>query len=228
MGFIQKRINPGGGLGHDLVELRMKAGLSLTEAAKLSKVSEGAIRSLEEERWHEIPDPLYFEHVFRSYLSLYSIQQNYYLQKYRTSLNIQSRERTTEELMPLERARWSDFTVWSRVVAAFGLIVFAGLIGGYVFYQVRAVTAAPSLFVDTPKEGERLARPVADIQGKTEPDANVSINGRSAIVDNEGFFKLTIDIPSGPTVIVIQAKKRRGKTAEETRHVFYQRTGDNQ
>jgi len=216
MGFIQKRIHPGGGLGHDLIELRTKAGLTRAEAANLSKVSEGSIRSLEEERWEEISDPLYFEHVL----------QTYYLQKYRASLKIETRERTPQELMPLVRVRWFDFTVWSRVLAAVGLCLFAGLIGGYVFYQVRAVTAAPSLLIETPKEGERLARPVADIQGKTEPDATVSINGRPAIVEANGVFSLSIDIPSGPTVIVIQAKKRRGKTAEAIRHVFYQRTAE--
>ncbi len=226
MGFIQKRIHPGGGLGHDLIELRTKAGLTRAEAANLSKVSEGSIRSLEEERWEEISDPLYFEHVFRTYLGIYAIQQTYYLQKYRASLKIETRERTTQELMPLVRVRWFDFTVWSRVLAAVGLCLFAGLIGGYVFYQVRAVTAAPSLSIEMPKEGERLARPVADIQGKTEPDATVSINGRPAIVEADGHFTLSIDIPSGPTVIVIQAKKRRGKTAEAIRHVFYQRTAE--
>ncbi len=223
MGFIQKSINPGGGLGHDLRELRTKAGLSLAEASKASKVSEGAIRALEEERWEEIPDPLYFEHVFRTYLSLYSIQQNYYLEKYRMCLKIKTRERTTQELLPRERVRRSDFTVWSRVLAVAGLFFAAFLVGGYVLYQVRAVTAPPSLMVDVPKEGERLALPVADIQGKTEPDATVSINGRPAIVEADGVFKLTVDIPSGPTVIVIEAKKRRGKVAQEIRHIFYQR-----
>lgn len=226
MGFIQKRIHPGGGLGHDLVELRTKAGLTRAEAANVSKVSEGSIRALEEERWADISDPLYFEHVFRTYLRIYAIQEGYYIQKYRTSLNIVSRERTAQELLPLKRVRWFDFTVWSRVLAVVGLIFFAGLIGGYVFYQVRAVTAAPSLSVETPKEGERLARPVVDIRGKTEPDAAVSINGRAAIVERDGVFTLTMDIPSGPTVIVIQAKKRRGKTAEQTRHIFYQKTGE--
>ena len=224
MGFIQKSINPEGGLGRDLTELRTKAGLSRAEAAQRSKVSEGSIRSLEEERWEEIPDPLYFEHVFRTYLAMYPVQQNYYLQKYRTSLHIKTRERTKEELLPLERAHWADFTVWSRVLAVIGLFVFAGLIGGYIFYQVRAVTAPPSLMVETPKEGERLAEPIARVEGKTEADATVTINGRSAIVEGDGSFTLTMDIPSGPTVIVIQAKKRRGKVAEETRHVFYQKS----
>lgn len=224
MGFIQKSINPEGGLGRDLLELRTKAGLSRAEAAQRSKVSEGSIRSLEEERWSEISDPLYFEHVFRTYLGLYPIQHNYYLQKYRASLKIKTRERTAEELLPLERAHWFDFTVWSRVMAVVGLCVFASLIGGYVFYQIRAVTAPPSLFVEKPKEGERLAKPIAQIEGKTEADASVSINGRPAIVEGDGSFTLTMDIPSGPTVIVIQAKKRRGKTAEEIRHVFYQKS----
>jgi transcriptional regulator with XRE-family HTH domain len=224
MGFIQKRINPDGGLGHDLIELRTKAGLTRAEAAHLSKVSEGAIRSLEEERWEDISDPLYFEQVFRSYLSVYSIQQGYYLEKYRANFKLRTRKRTKEELLPLERVHWFNFTVWSRVFTILALVIFAGAMGGYVFYQVRAVTAAPSLVVNAPKEGERLARPVVDIQGKTESDASVLINGRPAIVEGDGAFKLTIDIPSGPTVIVIQAKKRRGKTAEETRHIFYQKS----
>lgn len=223
MAFIQKSINPEGGLGRDLTELRLKAGLSRAEASRLSKVSEGAIASLEEEHWSEIPDPLYFENVFRAYLSLYPVQQNYYLQKYRNSLQITSRERTAQELLPRERVRWMDLTVWSRVIAVFGLCIFAGLIGGYVFYQVRSVTAPPNLMVDNPKEGERLAKPVVTVDGKTESDATVTINGRSAIVDADGNFSLTIDIPAGPTIIDIQAKKRRGKTAEEIRHIFYQR-----
>lgn len=224
MGFIQKSINPGGRLGHDLRELRTKASLSLADAAKQSKVSEGAIRMLEEERWNEIQDPLYFENVFRAYLSLYPVQQNYYLEKYRSVLKIKSRARTAQELLPRQRVRWSDFTVWSRVVAVLLFILFATAIAGYVWYQVRAVTAPPALTIEEPREGERLPLPVVEVSGKTEPDATVSINGRPAIVELDGSFRLTIDIPSGPTVLMIEAKKRRGKPAQEIRHIFYQRT----
>ncbi len=226
MGFIQKSINPGGNLGRDLRELRTKAGFSLAEAAQRSKVSEGSIRMLEEERWTEINDPLYFENVFRAYLSLYSIQQNYYLEKYRQCLQIKTRVRPMQELLPRQRVRWSDFTVWSRVVVAIAFMLFTAIIGGYVWYQVRAVTAPPMLLVDAPKEGERLAKPLVDVHGRTEPDATVSINGRPAIVEGDGSFRLTMDIPSGPTVVVIQAKKRRGKLAEQLRHVFYQRSSE--
>lgn len=226
MGFIQKSINPGKALGRDLRELRDKAGLTRAAASGLSKVSEGVITILEEERWNEISDPLFFEHMFRTYLRLYSVQPNYYLEKYRICLNIKSHIRKAEELLPRERVSWSDLAVWSRVVAATGLVIFAALIGGYVFYQVRAVTAAPSLVIDQPQEGERLAEPFATIKGRTESDAVVTVNGREASVDTDGSFFLTINIPSGPTIILIQAKKRRGKTAETTRHVFYQRTAD--
>lgn len=226
MGFIQKSINPGGALGRDLRELRVKAGLSRADASQASKVSEGIITILEEERWAEISDPLFFEHMFRTYLRLYSVQPQYYLEKYRTALNIKSRVRKAEDLLPRERVTWSDLAVWSRVIAAAGLVIFAALIGAYVLFQIRAVTAAPSLTIDQPQEGERLAQPFAEIKGKTEPDAVVTINGQGAIVGDDGSFSLTINIPSGPTIIVIQAKKRRGKAAEETRHIFYQRTGD--
>ena len=226
MGFVQKSINPGGGLGHDLIELRSKAGLTLTQASSLSKVPESFIRSLEQEQWEEISDPLYFEHVFRAYLAIFQVQQNYYIQKYRDCLKITSQVRDTQDLLPRARVRWIDLAVWSRLIATIALGIFALGIGGYVFYQVRAVTAAPQLSVEQPKEGERLAIPVVNVKGKTETDATVTINGREAIVNDDGTFTLSLDIPSGPTIIVVDAKKRRGKTAEETRHVFYQRAAD--
>ena len=96
-------------------------------------------------------------------------------------------------------------------------------LGGYVVYQARTITNAPSLVVSTPEDGLKVNQPEVVIKGKTDPGALVMVNGAASAVSPSGDFEQTIRIPQGTTMFVITAKRRRGAETVEVRRVMYER-----
>lgn len=224
MGFIQKTINATPRVGLDLIEFRVKAGLSRADASHLTKIPEYLIRALEEERWEEIQDPVYFEQIFKSYLTVLGANSGYFLEKYRECVKHFSTQRSKADLLPRPcKVRSYDLAVGSRILAVVGLVGLVSVLAGYVFIQVRAITAPPALALYAPEEGLTLEAPVVLVKGQTSADASVFVNGRGAIVQPDGSFQLDLDVPRGTTAIEIVAKKRHGRESVVTRHILFDR-----
>lgn len=224
MGFIQKTINPTPRVGIDLIEFRKKAGLSLADASRITKIPEYLIRALEEERWEEIQDPVYFEHIFKSYLDVLGANTGYFLEKYRECVKGYYDRRSREVLLPRPcKVRSSELAVGSRILTLVGVTALVAVLAGYVYLQVRGVTAPPTLTLVAPEEGMTLNAPVVLVKGQTANDVTVNVNGRTAIVQPDGSFEMRLDVPRGTTAIDVVAKKRHGRESVITRHILFDR-----
>ncbi len=82
-----------------------------------------------------------------------------------------------------------------------------------------ASDGSASLTVELPPRGVRLSQPKLDIRGATDPESRVSINGQPVPVDGEGRFAASIELPRGPSRIVVEATNREGRTATIERDV---------
>ena len=223
MAFVHKSINPSGRIGADLVELRTRAGYSRAEAAASSKIPEFLIRSLEQEAWEEIPDPIYAERIVRSYVRAMGGNEAYFLHKYREHLAERNHTRNKEDVLPRpSRVRLRDLFVSSRYIALGGFLLFAVALGGYVYFQVRNISAAPLLTLVSPQDGEQLNSPHLEVRGATLAESAVTVNGVQAVVDPNGIFVVMMDVPRGTTVIRVLSHKRHGRTAEVIRRVVFE------
>ncbi|MDO8617616.1 MAG: helix-turn-helix domain-containing protein [Candidatus Uhrbacteria bacterium] len=222
--FTHKSINPSSHVGHDLRELRERSGWSREAVARETKIHESSIRALEEERWNEILDPVYAERLVRAYVKFLGGKEKYFVQKYRACLREHQLGSHSSERSPRKRhIRALDLAVLSRFVAIGGFLLFALILGGYVYFQVRTIRVPPPLFVETPIDGARLDEPIVRVQGKTSPEATVVVNDRQAIVQTDGTFLIDIDIPRGTVIITISAKRRHGQAATISRRVIFDR-----
>lgn len=74
----------------------------------------------------------------------------------------------------------------------------------------------PILEITNPSE-EKLTvdNPDFDIIGKSDPEVSVTVNGKIAIVDSEGNFKLKIQLNTGKNDIEVEAKSQAGNEARK-------------
>ena len=224
MAFVMKRVHGSECLGPDLIELRERAGLTIAEASQQTKIIPSFIQSLENERLEDIPDPVYSERLLRSYVSQLGGNVSYYLHKYRGCLETRGIIQSKNESLPRPiRLRTKDLLVTPRLLAIAGFGVFVILLGGYVYYQVRAIATAPPLEVSEPVEGMRYEDPTITVRGKTLSEATVRINDQSAIVHPDGTFEKTLYISRGTTEVHVTARRRYGDEASITRRVIYER-----
>lgn len=225
MTFLHKRVGEGSGtFGDDLRDLRDLLGLAIAQVAQETKLSESIIRALEEDRLEDIDDPAFMERHLIAYVRRLGGYEPYFLGRYRARLEELKAERRSRELMPHRRGvRGLDLVVGPHLLGFAGILILAGALGGYVWWQARAMRTTPTLEVTSPEDGERLERPSVTVRGRTVPEAYVSVNGRDAAVDSGGVFELMLDVRRGTTVIAVIARRRRGNETRIERRVVYDR-----
>jgi cytoskeletal protein RodZ len=223
MTFMHKPVGEEGGtFGSDLRALRELSGLSLQQAASATKIRDTILAALEEDRMADLDDPAFVEHHLLAYVRYLGGHEQYFIARYRERLKALHAERQVSELLPrVRKIRRRDLFSGPQLLALAGLVLFAVGLGGYVAWQAALVRIQPPLEVTSPVAGERLSRPVVTVQGKTMPEAEVTVSGRSAPVDGTGAFTVSLDVRRGTTVLTIVARRRRGSETTMERSVVY-------
>lgn len=223
MAFLHKRLGKGDGLfGADLRDLRESRDVSRAHAAEATHIRITVLEALEEDRAEDLGDPAFAERHLLTYVRFLGGHEPYFLARHRERVRSMNAERKIDDLLPrTRRVRAFDLFVGPQILAVGGAVLLAVLLGGYVLWQAALVRTPPPLTITSPKEGEVLQNPTVRVQGETMAEAYVFINGRSAPVDQNGMFALSIDVRRGTTSITVVARRRRGSETEMTRNVVY-------
>lgn len=99
------------------------------------------------------------------------------------------------------------------------LILTVVSFGGYLMWQVQGVLRPPKLIVYAPLEGDVATQASVLVQGETEPETRLTINGQETMVNERGIFETKVDGSDGVNTIMITATKKHGKTSTVTRHL---------
>lgn len=103
------------------------------------------------------------------------------------------------------------------MLMSIGFIVL--LFGGYMVFQASDVIFGPELRVNAPEDGSVIIGSVS-VQGITDPQTSVSINGFLAQSDEEGNFEGILPLSPGPHVLHIIVENRFGKEARDVRQIM--------
>lgn len=222
-----KRVHLSGSLGDDLRELRERAGLTVEQAARQTKVVPSTIRAWEKEAWASFgAEAAYQERMLLGYVRAFGGREPFYLNKFHetlTTLNVKPVKAQIREMRPF---RGLDLFLTARARVALFLCLFVSSLGFYVVAQARSLAAPPPLEISFPHDGERLDGPIVRVQGKTSPEASVFVNGQVATLREDGTFELSLEIPRGQTELHIRVKKRHSKDVIDTRRVVFERASE--
>lgn len=93
------------------------------------------------------------------------------------------------------------------------------LFGGYNIY---GIVASPELVITVPaSEGSTVAQETILLQGRTDPDYVVTVNGSEVYVGKDGLFQKEIRLQEGVNTVEFVARKFLGKETRIVRHVVY-------
>lgn len=106
------------------------------------------------------------------------------------------------------------------------LLIVAGVVITFLWYiafQARLLIAGPSITL-TNNLPQITSSKVLSVEGSVDNVVEVTLNGRAIFVNQEGYFKETLVLENGYTIMTLEARDRYERIRTITQSVVYQGT----
>ncbi len=96
------------------------------------------------------------------------------------------------------------------------LISFFILLTFYALFQARAYILGPTIWVDTPQDGQTVSEPLVIMSGGSKNIAWISLNDRQIFTDEEGRWSEKLIVSPGVSIMTLKARDRFGREREKS------------
>lgn len=203
-------------LGHTLKASRENFNIDLDAVSKTIRIPKKYLEFLEKNKFSCLPKAkVYRTNYVREYARFLHLDETEMLAQFEKENGFKG----TGVIHPKQHVRNTplfSFSILMRNLLVAGLILF---FTGYLAFQVKRVLEPPRLFIYNPTEGITINDQHVIVQGETEKECRLSINGQEIMPDEKGRFSLPVDLSEGLNTIIITATKKHGKNTTITRHI---------
>ncbi len=208
-------------VGSILREARIGKRLSLEQVERDTKIRLKFLTAIESDDYSGLPSVSYAKGFIKNYGIYLGLSADTVLAFFRR----QTQETPKATLLPKgisESLNGSWFRLTPGRFLALLLFIFTGIFLVYFGIQYRKLQIPPFLTLNSPKEKLISSERRIDVDGKTDPDATVTINTISVLVRKDGRFFDQITLEEGIHTITVVATSRFGKSKTLIREVAYQ------
>lgn len=211
--FVKKTLELGNTpVGFRLAEARLAKGWTLERVSAKTKLMKEHLTALEAGNCTGL-SALYRRQFIKKYALALGLDPEPLLAEICLTENV-----TTT--VPTQFGRWHlsnipSFLRWSGTIAAVAICLT------YLGLQIRQTVRPPELTLIGPNEGLISSNHTVNINGRTEPEVKIAINGQSVMSDEQGQFNQALTLQPGINTVVVTAEKKHGKTTQATRHIIY-------
>lgn len=216
--FTKKHITESKRVCLRLSEERERQGISQTEMSRKLRLSVDHIIALEECRFDDLPFArIYQKNVIKKYLQVLGIDPKNYLDQFiyeevKGAIDSDEPVSTTKT-----NTRNFNFPFLTRI---FGVFLILAIFGGYFGMQIKRIIDPPLLVIHSPDKDSPLYDRAVTITGQADKEAQVFINGKAVMSNEQGEFTESLSLETGVNEVIISAKKKHGKTRQETRYIM--------
>lgn len=215
--FCLKKLEPTTRVGERLKKAREKKELSLEDICQKTRIPLKYLEAIECGHFKELPRT--------------KAHRLAYIREYAEELNLNpasllhqfSQESDLTDDIPTHPRRALNFSSFSSLTNIFknvgAIILLVGFLG-YLAWQVNGILQPPKLAVFTPTDGYISNKPTTLVQGETEKEVRLTVNGKDVMPNNDGKFEIPLDLSTGVNTITISAIKKHGKITTVTRNII--------
>jgi len=202
-------------LGERFRKIRSDRRISLSEVSRATKIRVKYLEAIEEGAYDRLPAEVYVKGFLKSYAGHLGVPEEAILKLYERERHIQKNlgRVGNDSVHPSAPVRFSVVPSPRVLAGTIGFLVAIGFFS-YLYLELRSFVSEPRLVIEAPADGETVEGSEAVVSGKTDPRAEVRINGEETVVDENGTFVERITLTSGLNVISVSSMNRFGKTRE--------------
>lgn len=208
-------------VGLMLKEGRIAKGMTPIDIEKAIKIREKYILTIEDDNFRALPSPSYAKGFVRNYAEFLGLPIDATMAFFRRQMT----EVSKSSLLPTGVAEPLNAPLFHLTPGRFMGILVSLLLVIFMFYlgnQYFRIGKVPPLVVSSPRVNEIVKDSRVIVEGKTDSDATVTINGVSTIVRDDGRFYDRVAVELGVNKIIIVSVSRFGKSTTIEREVGYQ------
>jgi cytoskeletal protein RodZ len=214
--FCYKKLDKAMRLGDKFKKIREDRGIDLASLSKTTRIPIKYLEAIENGFYPKLPKAKAHRIAYiREIAKFFQLPAMECVEKFENEFGLAD----TPLEHPTQGVRlfpFASISIFIRNLAAISLVfVFAG----YLAWQVRGILQPPHLAIYSPNEGFVATTPRTTIEGETEKESHLTINGADVMVSEQGKFTADIDLSPGVNTIQVSATKKHGKTTTITRHI---------
>ncbi len=223
-------------LGERLQKIRQEAGVSLHEISRATKVKTKYLEMIENDCFDQLPSSVYVKGFLRSYARCLKIEErdviNLYDKERGIWRNLESRKQFKEESSEQKEEnsyqsrklfRLPLLVVTPKSLAVLFFLITVGMGGVYFWQEVQKFSQTPELVITKPADNFSTVGDAIEVEGETEKNSQVTINGKIVRVDEDGKFIEKVELNEGMNELVISAVNRFDKKVEKKVQILAER-----
>lgn len=196
------------------METRERQGLTREDISGRLRVDTSFIKNLEEDNYENLPAKVYIQGFLKKYAQHLGLDEERVLALFRRSYVHQNPAPTPPQ--PL-RKRSLSITPKFLIGALVSITIIAFL--AFLYWQYRSYAGKPLLVITYPPEEITVNQNYIELRGKTDPTAELTINGQASSVEEDGSFNIAVGLEPGTNYLTITAESRAGKQTTAERQI---------
>ena len=105
-------------------------------------------------------------------------------------------------------------TTLLRILKIGSAVLIVVLIVTYAIWRSLAYARGPHITITDPTDGASITASTTIIHGQVERTNNITMNGKSISIDEQGNFNETIIVFMGSNIITFEARDQFGRSVE--------------
>ncbi|MDD4901351.1 MAG: helix-turn-helix domain-containing protein [Patescibacteria group bacterium] len=198
---------------------RQAKNLKLKDVAKKLNISEKYLDFLEKGEYGSLPHGVYGKNFLREYALFLGLDYNRLAKNYETEAGVYESKKQKEIF---SRKVIKERYLWAMPKILRNIIIFLVIAVCFVYlgYRVNKIVSPPLLIIDLPSADITVSQTSLLVSGRTEAEANLTINGESVLSDKNGNFSKLINLKDGVNLINITASKKYSRNNTIIRQVL--------
>ena len=199
-------------LGERLREIREKAGVSIEEIAKVTRINKKYLEYIEEDCYDKLPSDVYVKGFLRSYSNFLGVNADDVLKIYKKERSIQLNvQKPKIKDLQKKKIKIPTIVLSFKTILSICAGFFFLIIAWYFYTETGKFSEIPRLLLSSPSDHAIIKKDSVDVIGSTDIGNNIVINGQAIFVNEKGEFKESISLKEGINKLTIKASNKFGK-----------------
>jgi transcriptional regulator with XRE-family HTH domain len=214
--FCPKKILPPVRVCLRLKNTREQQGKNLDDLARQLRLSKKYLLAIEECNFAELPQARAYRLAYlRQYALALDLNPDAIVDQFIRDGGLADIETAGFK----QRSQLSWFLSLPHLTRTVTMIFIIVLFVGYLLWQLQGIIQPPRLVIYSPVEGYLTNEKTVLVQGETEPENKLTLNGQTIQANERGRFESKLDLTIGVNTISVSAIKKHGKITTVIRHV---------